>query len=105
MNERNGHAMVVSSASAPAPARQRDPVDDALAQSASTFRSPRMFDAGDTGAVEGEVRWQPSKSLWISGMSAAALIGGPLCFTWDAFLLFLATTAPTRRLGHPFGLH
>jgi fatty-acid desaturase len=105
MNERNGHAMVVSSARAPPPARRRDPVDEALAQSASTFRSPRMFDANDTGAVEGEVRWQPVKSLWISGMTAAALIGGPLCFTWDAFFLFLVTTAPTLCLGHSLGTH
>ena len=55
-----------------------DPVDEALARSESTFRSPRMFDADDTDAVEGVVRWKPVKSLWIGGMTLAALVGGPL---------------------------
>ena len=32
---------------------ERDPVDEALRQSASTFRSPRMFDANDTDAIDG----------------------------------------------------
>lgn len=30
-----------------------DPIDEALVESASTFRSPRMFDAGDTSAIVG----------------------------------------------------
>ena len=54
-----------------------DPVDEALRQSQSTFRSPRMFDAEGTDAVDGAVHWKPGKSLWISGMTLAALIGGP----------------------------
>ena len=70
-----------------------DTVDEALRQSASTFRSPRMFDADDTDAIVGSVRWKPVKSLWISAMTLAALIGGPLFFTWGALALFLVTTA------------
>ena len=31
-----------------------DPVDEALQNSASSLRSPRMFDADDTSALEGE---------------------------------------------------
>jgi fatty-acid desaturase len=82
-----------------------DPVDEALARSEGTFRSPRMFEAQDTDAVEGAVRWRPAKSLWISGMTLAALIGGPLTFTWGAFALFLVTTATTVCLGHSLGMH
>ena len=82
-----------------------DPVEAALEASQSTFRSPRMFDAEDTDAVEGRVRWMPRKSLWISGMTIAALIGGPIWFTWGALLLFLATTAVTVCLGHSLGMH
>ena len=82
-----------------------DPVDAALRASASTFRSPRMFDAADTSAVEGHVAWKPVKSLWISGMTLAALIGGPIWFTWGALLLFVATTAVTVCLGHSLGMH
>src|SRR5262245_27799716 len=77
-----------------------DPIDEALVRSASTFYSPRMIDAADTSAVEGAVRWSPKKSLWISGMTLAALIGGPLYFTCSAFALFLGTTAVTVCLGH-----
>ena len=82
-----------------------DPVEAALAASQSTFRSPRMFDAKETDATRGEVRWKPVKSLWITGMSLVALIGGPIYFTWGALALFLATTAVTVCLGHSLGMH
>jgi fatty-acid desaturase len=82
-----------------------DCVDDALARSESTFRSPRMFDAEDTDAVAGVVRWKPVKSLWISGMTLVAVIGGPITFTWGALALFLVTTAITVCLGHSLGMH
>ena len=84
---------------------ERDPVDDALARSDSTFRSPRMSDAADTDAVAGTVRWQPLKSAWISFMTLVALIGGPLTCTWGAFALFLITTAVTVCFGHSLGMH
>ena len=65
-----------------------------------------MFDADDTDARRGRVvRWKPAKSLWITGMTLAALIVGPLHFTWAAFALFLATTAVTVCLGHSLGMH
>jgi stearoyl-CoA desaturase (delta-9 desaturase) len=38
-------------------------------------------------------------------MTVAALIGGPVFFTWGAFALFLATTAITVCLGHSLGMH
>jgi stearoyl-CoA desaturase (delta-9 desaturase) len=82
-----------------------DPVDEALAKSESTFRSPRMFDADDTDATQGAVRWKPVKSLWISAMTLTALIGGPVTFTWGALALFLVTTATTVCLGHSLGMH
>lgn len=82
-----------------------DAVDEALAASQSTFRSPRMFEAPVTDAVEGAVCWKPAKSLWITGMTLTAIIGGPLTFTWDALALFLVTTAVTVCLGHSLGMH
>src|SRR2546423_40447 len=82
-----------------------DPIDEALRKSESTFRSPRMADAPETDATVGSVQWKPAKSLWISSMTLAAIIGGPLCFTWDALALFLATTAVTVCLGHSLGMH
>src|SRR5262245_55848507 len=82
-----------------------DPIDEALQASQSTFRSPRMFDAEDTSAVAATVHWKPAKSLWISAMTLAAFIGGPLYYTWGALALFLVTTGVTVCLGHSLGMH
>lgn len=53
----------------------------------------------------GEVRYAPMKSLWFLVMAAAALIGGVLTFSWDAFLLFLVSTAVVLLFGHSLGSH
>lgn len=53
----------------------------------------------------GRVRWSPVKSLWIGGMTAAAILGGALTFSWDALALFLLTTAITLCGGHSLGMH
>jgi hypothetical protein len=82
-----------------------DRVDEALQNAEGTFRSPRMAEDGDTSTVEGDVHWKPAKSLWISGMTLAALVGAPLTFTWGALALFLSTTAVTVCLGHSLGMH
>jgi len=82
-----------------------DRIDEALQNAEGTFRSLRMAEADDTSAVEGEVRWKPAKSLWISAMTLAALVGGPLAFTWGALALFLVATAVTVCLGHSLGMH
>ena len=80
-------------------------VEAALLAAENMVRTPRMFEDADTSAVSGTVHWSPRKSLWIGFMTLAALIGGPLCFTWSAFALFLATTATTICLGHSLGMH
>ena len=90
---------------AEAPEGSTDPVDAALMASASSLRSPRMADLADTDAVDGSVRWQPVKSLWISAMTLVALVGGPLTATWGAVALFLVTTGVTVCLGHSLGMH
>src|SRR5215471_4224491 len=77
-----------------------NPIDAALTKSESTFRSPRMFDQSMTNAEAGHVHWAPGKPLWLTSMTTAALIGGPLYFTEGAFILFLVTTATTVCLGH-----
>jgi stearoyl-CoA desaturase (delta-9 desaturase) len=38
-------------------------------------------------------------------MTLAALVGGPIYFTWGALALFLVTTATTVCLGHSLGMH
>src|SRR5580692_4258597 len=66
--------------------------------------SERVF-GEDADPFEGQVRWSPEKSLWIGAMTLAALLLGPLCFSWSAFALFLATTGVTLCFGHSVGMH
>jgi stearoyl-CoA desaturase (delta-9 desaturase) len=82
-----------------------DPVEEALRQSQGSLRSVRMWDGANADADTGSVCWKPSKSLWITSMTLVALIGGPICFTWGALVVFLSSTAVTVCLGHSLGMH
>jgi len=79
-------------------------VEAALLASVSMQQSPRMAEGAATDAVAGRVGWAPAKSLWIGGMSAAALLA-PVVATPGALLLFVVTTAVTVCLGHSLGMH
>jgi stearoyl-CoA desaturase (delta-9 desaturase) len=67
--------------------------------------SERIVADGWTDPAEGHVRWAPAKSLWIGTMTSLAIALGPLLFTWDAFALFLVTSAVTLCFGHSVGMH
>lgn len=54
---------------------------------------------------DGVVRWEPVRSLWISCMALAAVIGGSYTFTWGAFALFVVSTVTVLLLGHSLGMH
>jgi fatty-acid desaturase len=71
----------------------------------STISTHRMISTASSDAKDGGVMWVPGKSLWTIAMTLAALAGGPLTFAWDAFALFLATTAVTICAGHSVGMH
>lgn len=71
----------------------------------SMSKSPRMLEDAASSAVYGNVHWKPLKSLWITAMTAVALIGGAMTATWEAVLLFVSTTAITICLGHSLGMH
>jgi fatty-acid desaturase len=58
-----------------------------------------------TDPVEGRVRWDPAKSVWIGAMTLAALLLGPVFFSWSAFALFLVSSAITLCFGHSVGMH
>lgn len=58
-----------------------------------------------TSALHGLVRWAPGRSLWMLGMTAAAMIFGPIYVTPSAVLLFLVSSAITLCLGHSIGVH
>ena len=67
--------------------------------------SKRMFADERTDPVEGRVGWAPGKSLWIGAVTLAAVVFGPLTFSWDALVLLTATSAVTLCFGHSVGMH
>ena len=67
--------------------------------------TPRMRARRDNSAVEGEVAWEPAKSLWTLGMTVAAVVGGPLTASFEAVSLFVAASAVTLCAGHSVGMH
>lgn len=71
----------------------------------ATISTGRMRSDPLSDAVDGRVRWVATKSIWTAGMTLAALVLGPLTFSWDAFSLFLLTTAVTICGGHSVGMH
>jgi fatty-acid desaturase len=70
-----------------------------------TVSTLRMISDASSNPSEGSVVWIANKSLWTFGLTATALILAPLTFTWDAFALFLVTTAITICAGHSVGMH
>lgn len=55
--------------------------------------------------VNGDVRWEPVRSFWFAAMALLAVVGGFFTFAWDAFFLFVVTTAIVLLLGHSLGMH
>ena len=67
--------------------------------------SERMIADDATSAVDGRIEWAPARSLWIGGMTVAALVLAPLHTTPAAVVMFLLLSATTLCLGHSIGLH
>ncbi len=65
----------------------------------------RMKATTTSDAVHGRVRWAPGRSLWIGGMSLAALTLAPFHVTLGSVVLFLVTSGITLCAGHSVGLH
>ena len=63
------------------------------------------IESASANADEGTVAWSPFKSLWNTGMYLAALILGPIYFTWTALSVFLLLSYVTLLLGHSLGMH
>ena len=72
---------------------------------AGPFKVNSLTGLESASAVDGRVRWDPPRSLWNGGMLTAALVLGPLTFSWSAFLVFVATAAVTLCAGHSVGFH
>jgi stearoyl-CoA desaturase (delta-9 desaturase) len=69
------------------------------------FKVNSLTDLDQASAVQGEVVWDPTRSLWNGSMLGGALILAPLYFTWTAFAVFLLTAGATLCAGHSVGFH
>ena len=67
--------------------------------------SGRILVDAASDPVQGAVRWAPVKSIWIGSMTAAAVLLGPVFFTWGAFGLFIVACGLTLCAGHSVGMH
>jgi len=67
--------------------------------------SERIFADDNTDPLDGNVQWAPTKSLWLVTMTAISIVLGPICFSWSALILFIATSAITLCFGHSVGMH
>lgn len=65
----------------------------------------RVKSLPETCPVDDRIRWAPAKSLWIGGMTVAALALAPFHATIGSLLLFLVSSAVTLCAGHSVGLH
>jgi stearoyl-CoA desaturase (delta-9 desaturase) len=72
---------------------------------AGPFRVHSLILSPDCEPGGGSVTWDPARSLWNAGMLLAALVLGPLTFTWAAFALFLGLLLVTMCMGHSVGFH
>jgi len=64
------------------------------------YKVNSLFITPDADPVSGSVSWDPTRSIWNGGMLAAAVLLGPIYFTWSAFVVFIVMCA-----GHSVGLH
>jgi fatty-acid desaturase len=65
----------------------------------------RAHAGADDDVLIGQVRYAPAKSLWISAMLAAAIVGGAATASAGAVALFIASTGAVLLLGHSLGSH
>ncbi len=69
------------------------------------FKVNSLRDLENASPVAGTVVWDVPRSLWNAAMLAAALVLGPLTFSWSALGVFLVTAAVTLCAGHSVGFH
>ena len=69
------------------------------------LESHRVSTPDIASVCRGRVVYSPSKSIWLLGMAAGALVGGWATFSWDALAVFVVTTACVLLFGHSLGSH
>lgn len=78
---------------------------DQTAVGRDPFKVNSLILAPDVDPVAGTPSWDAPRSFWNTGMLAAAILLGPIFFTWSAFSVFLILLAVTMCTGHSVGFH
>jgi fatty-acid desaturase len=81
------------------------PHPPALSKPADPYKINGLVFDDQCDPSAGTVRWDTVRSIWNGGMLAAALVLGPLYFTWSALCVFLALCLITLCCGHSVGFH
>lgn len=55
--------------------------------------------------IDGTIRWSATKSLWVSFMTLAGIIGATTHASWAGLAVFTVLTALTVCAGHSVGMH
>src|SRR5262249_7743012 len=76
-----------------------------MSQDFEAFKVNSLTGLDRASPVEGEVVWDPVRSLWNSGMLLAAVILGPVTFSWSGLAVFLVPGGVTLCAGHSVGFH
>jgi stearoyl-CoA desaturase (delta-9 desaturase) len=59
----------------------------------------------DVDPLDGDVHWDPARSLWNGAMLAASLLLAPWFFTWSALSICIVLLLITMCTGHSVGFH
>jgi stearoyl-CoA desaturase (delta-9 desaturase) len=76
-----------------------------LQSGSAAFKVNSLTNLDRASPDEGEVVWDPARSIWNTGFILGALILGPLYLSWSAFAVFLLLSAITLCVGHSVGFH
>lgn len=59
----------------------------------------------EANAVDGDLCWDPVRSIWNTSILLTALIFAPFTFSWGALAVFLFLSGTTLCIGHSVGFH
>lgn len=65
----------------------------------------RVYPDNSTNALQGAIRWDAPKSIWLFAMIAGGIAAIILTPSWGGFLVFIGITAITICAGHSVGMH
>ena len=68
------------------------------------YSNERVITKQQANANSGRVVISPLKVAWVGGIFLISIIGGILTFAWDAFIVFVISTAISLCLGHSLGM-